>query len=78
MTDQPSLLRPDDHADRAPDSVAVVAAATGQRISYRTMVDESKRLANAGDALLLWYHGAAERDRRYQDRRQSPVRRRGG
>jgi long-chain acyl-CoA synthetase len=46
MTGQPTLLRPDDQADRAPDSVAVVAAATGQRISYRTMVDRSKRLAN--------------------------------
>src|SRR5580693_350417 len=46
MADQPALLRPDDQADRAPDSVAVVAAATGQRISYRSMVDQSKRLAN--------------------------------
>ena len=46
MTDQPGLLRPDDHADRAPDSVAVVVPTTGQRISYRTMVDHSKRLAN--------------------------------
>ena len=24
MADQPALLRPDDHADRAPDSAAVV------------------------------------------------------
>jgi long-chain acyl-CoA synthetase len=39
-------MRPDDHADRAPDSTAVVVPATGQRISYRTMVDQSKRLAN--------------------------------
>ena len=46
MTDQPMLLRPDDHADRAPDSAAVVVPATGQQISYRTMVDQSKRLAN--------------------------------
>ena len=46
MTDQPTLLRPDDHADRAPDSVAVVVPTTGQRISYRTMVDRSKQLAN--------------------------------
>src|SRR3984885_3353016 len=46
MTDQPTLLRPDDHADRVPDSVAVVVPATGRRISYRTMVDQSKRLAN--------------------------------
>jgi long-chain acyl-CoA synthetase len=46
MTDQPPLLRPDDHAGRAPDSTAVVVPATGQRISYRTMVDQSKRLAN--------------------------------
>src|ERR1700733_413398 len=46
MTDQPTLLRPDDHADRVPDSVAVVVPATGRRISYRAMVDQSKRLAN--------------------------------
>src|ERR1700722_15990518 len=46
MADQPPLLRPDDQADRAPDSVAVVVPATGRRISYRTMVDQSKRLAN--------------------------------
>jgi acyl-CoA synthetase (AMP-forming)/AMP-acid ligase II len=46
MTDQPALLRPDDHADRAPDSAAVVVPTTGQRISYRAMVDRSKRLAN--------------------------------
>jgi long-chain acyl-CoA synthetase len=46
MTDRPALLRPDDHADRAPDSVAVVAATTGRRISYRTMVDRSRHLAN--------------------------------
>ena len=46
MTDQPGLLRPDDHADRAPDTAAVIVPATGQRISYRTMVDQSKRLAN--------------------------------
>jgi long-chain acyl-CoA synthetase len=38
--------RPDDHADQAPDSTAVVVPATGRRISYRTMVDQSKRLAN--------------------------------
>jgi len=47
VTDRPPLLRPDDHADRAPDSTAVVVPATGQRISYRAMVDQSKRLANA-------------------------------
>ena len=46
MADQPALLRPDDHADRAPDSVAVEVPTTGQRISYRDMVDQSKRLAN--------------------------------
>ena len=40
------MLRPDDHADRAPDSAAVIVPATGARISYRTMVDQSKRLAN--------------------------------
>ena len=40
------MQRPDDHADRAPGSTAVVVPATGQRISYRTMVDRSKRLAN--------------------------------
>ena len=39
-------MRPDDHADRAPDAAAVVVPGTGQRISYRTMVDQSKRLAN--------------------------------
>jgi acyl-CoA synthetase (AMP-forming)/AMP-acid ligase II len=41
------MLRPDDHADRAPDSAAVIVPATGARITYRTMVDQSKRLANA-------------------------------
>ena len=46
MTDQAALLRPDDHADRAPDSVAVVVPTTGQRISYRAMVDRSRQLAN--------------------------------
>jgi fatty-acyl-CoA synthase len=46
MTDQPLLLRPDDHASRAPDSTAVVVPATGQRISYRAMVDRSRQLAN--------------------------------
>lgn len=40
------LLRPDDHAERAPGSAAVIVPATGERISYRTMVDQSKRLAN--------------------------------
>src|SRR6266700_5885178 len=40
------MQRPDDHADRAPGSTAVVVPATGQRISYRAMVDQSKRLAN--------------------------------
>jgi long-chain acyl-CoA synthetase len=40
------MLRPDDHADRAPDSAAVIVPATGARLSYRTMVDQSKRLAN--------------------------------
>ncbi|MGH3294334.1 MAG: AMP-binding protein, partial [Trebonia sp.] len=39
-------MRPDDHADRAPDNTAVVVPGTGQRISYRAMVDQSKRLAN--------------------------------
>jgi len=39
-------MRPDDHADRAPDAAAVIVPATGQRISYRAMVDQSKRLAN--------------------------------
>jgi fatty-acyl-CoA synthase len=40
------MSRPDDHADQAPDSTAVVVPGTGRRISYRTMVDQSKRLAN--------------------------------
>jgi long-chain acyl-CoA synthetase len=40
------MTRPDDHADLAPDAAAVIVPATGQRISYRTMVDQSKRLAN--------------------------------
>ncbi len=40
------MLRPDDHADQAPDTAAVIVPATGQRISYRTMVDQSRRLAN--------------------------------
>src|ERR1700722_1354828 len=40
------MSRPDDHADQAPDAAAVVVPGTGQRISYRTMVDNSKRLAN--------------------------------
>src|ERR1700730_16076032 len=40
------MHRPDDHADQAPDSTAVVVPTTGQRISYRAMVDQSKRLAN--------------------------------
>src|SRR5579863_9186607 len=39
-------MRPDDRADRAPDSTAVVVPETGQRISYRAMVDQSRRLAN--------------------------------
>jgi fatty-acyl-CoA synthase len=46
------MLRPDDHADLAPDAAAVIVPATGQRISYRTMVDQSRRLAN-----LLRSHG---------------------
>src|SRR3984957_4449637 len=40
------MLRPDDHADQAPDAAAVVVPGTGQRIAHRTMVDQSKRLAN--------------------------------
>ena len=40
------MLRPDDHADQAPDAAAVIVPGTGARISYRTMVDQSKRLAN--------------------------------
>src|SRR3984885_14883357 len=40
------MLRPDDHADQAPEAAAVVVPAAGRRISYRTMVDQSKRLAN--------------------------------
>jgi long-chain acyl-CoA synthetase len=40
------MLRPDDHAEQAPEAAAVIVPATGQRISYRTMVDQSKRLAN--------------------------------
>jgi long-chain acyl-CoA synthetase len=40
------MQRPDDHADLAPDAAAVVVPATGRRISYRAMVDQSKRLAN--------------------------------
>jgi long-chain acyl-CoA synthetase len=39
-------MRPDDHADRASDAAAVIVPATGQRISYRAMVDQSRRLAN--------------------------------
>src|SRR5262245_53976899 len=46
------MLRPDDHADVAPDAAAVIVPATGQRISYRTMVDQSRRLAN-----VLWSRG---------------------
>jgi fatty-acyl-CoA synthase len=46
VTDRLPLLRPDDHAGRAPDAAAVIVPATGQRISYRTMVDQSRRLAN--------------------------------
>jgi fatty-acyl-CoA synthase len=46
MSGEPTLLRPDDHADRAPDRPAVVVPTTGQRISYRTLVDRSKQLAN--------------------------------
>jgi long-chain acyl-CoA synthetase len=46
------MLRPDDHADRAPDAAAVIVPATGARVSYRTMVDQSKRLAN-----VLHEHG---------------------
>jgi acyl-CoA synthetase (AMP-forming)/AMP-acid ligase II len=40
------MTRPDDHADLAPEAAAVIVPATGQRISYRAMVDQSKRLAN--------------------------------
>ena len=40
------MLRPDDHADQAPDAAAVIVPATGARISYLTMVEQSKRLAN--------------------------------
>ncbi len=46
------MLRPDDHADRAPDAAAVIVPATGARVSYRTMVEQSKRLAN-----VLHEHG---------------------
>jgi fatty-acyl-CoA synthase len=46
LTDQPALLRPDDYADRVPDSPAVVVPTTGQQVSYRVMVDRSKQLAN--------------------------------
>jgi fatty-acyl-CoA synthase len=46
VTDRQPLLRPDDHADRAPDAAAVIVPATGERVSYRTMVDQSRRLAN--------------------------------
>jgi fatty-acyl-CoA synthase len=52
VTDQPVLLRPDDHADRAPDATAVVVPTTGQTITYRTLVDRSKQLAN-----VLWSRG---------------------
>ena len=45
MTEQSTLFRPDDHADRAPDSIAVVVPTTGQQISYRAMVDKSRQLA---------------------------------
>lgn len=40
------MLRPDDHAELAPDAAAVIVPDTGQRISYRAMVDQSRRLAN--------------------------------
>jgi fatty-acyl-CoA synthase len=40
------MQRPDDHAERAPDAAAVVVPATGQRITYQAMVDQSRRLAN--------------------------------
>ena len=52
------MLRPDDHADQAPEAAAVIVPATGQRISYRTMVDQSKRLAN-----VLRSHGLRPGDR---------------
>jgi long-chain acyl-CoA synthetase len=45
-TDRLTLLRPDDHADRAPQSPAVVVPATGEQISYQTMVGRSRQLAN--------------------------------
>jgi fatty-acyl-CoA synthase len=45
VEDQLTLLRPDDHADRAPGSVAV-ATTTARPISYRAMVDRSRQLAN--------------------------------
>lgn len=40
------MSSPDDHASRAPDATAVVVPATGQRITYQAMVDQSRRLAN--------------------------------
>jgi fatty-acyl-CoA synthase len=46
------MLRPDDHADQAPEAAAVIVPATGARVSYRTMVEQSKRLAN-----VLHEHG---------------------
>jgi fatty-acyl-CoA synthase len=60
------MHRPDDHADQAPDSTAVVVPTTCQRISYRTMVDQSKRLANVlrenglrpGDHVAIFYRQA--------------------
>ena len=51
------MLRPDDHADLTPDAAAVIVPATGQRISYRTMVDKSRRLAN-----VLRSHGLVPGD----------------
>jgi fatty-acyl-CoA synthase len=57
MTDQPALLRPDDQADRDPGATAVVVAPTGEQMSYRHLVDQSKRMAN-----VLRQHGLVPGD----------------
>src|ERR1700733_4856873 len=40
------MSRPEKNTYHIPDASAVVVPGTGQRISYRAMVDRSKRLAN--------------------------------
>src|ERR1700733_2555613 len=40
------MSRPEKNTYHIPDATAVVVPDTGQRISYRAMVDQSRRLAN--------------------------------